>query len=547
MKKLIVIFVSIISFLTVGCCQQEILPDHIAEIFNENVNKVYRVGIYGDIEHLHPLMPIEDQNTQMLLNLVHASPLRKLDDGTFEPYLFEEGYYLTRDSAGRVILEAVWRPGLKWHDGTDFDARDLEFTLDMIRKAEEKHPLSKLVEGISSINTIGMGNSRRTRIVFKNDSRQYLELLTVGILPSHILKDQDLYEARIEKEGQASDTWPLYSTQPVGLGPYKVAERVRGSYTFLTSFDEFFDKIDRPDLLIKSEYDIQQLISDFRSGLYEWVGIPSMIAAQLESMRLDNVSFVRYPNPAILSWIFNTNSSKLSDAGVRRALDLVVNRDSLRRQIPYDGRALYSMPGFESSEPDNIADRLKLAAELLDEAGWTMTDRVRKKDGKKLEISISFNSDNILRKTVAESIISDLSKIGVRASKDEVSWSELLSDRLKPGDFDTAILSYRLAEGTNHKSIFYSSLKDEDNLNFSGISCVELDSALTKLDSIFPDTKTSAPKELLKNTLFEQRPVAFLFQPHDVALLPRAQESYVASATIWNAVLDWPVMFGHDN
>jgi peptide/nickel transport system substrate-binding protein len=546
-------------FLT-GCSQQDQLPERLNKVFSSDKSGNWvKMGVYGDPLSLNPVGYINSEHGQIVDRFVHASALRKLADGTFEPYLFDS-FSVFKGASGTIVLEGVWKSNLKWHDGHEFDPRDLEYTIELIKKSENHSPWTDLVKGIESVSNFGRG--QRTRIVFKSDSRSFLELLTVGIVPSHVVGDQPLERAKVEIEGVASESWPLFEDQPIGLGPFKVASRQKGSYLELQPHDEFYDNASRSSVLVRSYFEYHQLVSDFRSGRLNWIDLPSMLFEQLESMKVDNAFYIKYPNPATMVWLFNTRSEFLSDKRLRQALDKLADRNKILNQVPFAGFALYEMPaGKFSTEAKDYNSSFKQALDLLDETGWKDSDAdgIRDLNGKKLQLTLVINEDNLLRRAVAEDLVKDCRRAGIELNVQAVSWSEFVSGKLQKKDFDTALLSIKIPEFGNAISLFHSqaqpsatdSESDEpaiyQKLNFSGIADSELDESLEALDSILPVKDADTHRAKIKQIIDDNKPMAFLFKPCDIGMFHAESGQAVASEPIWNDVRNWKLLFGSED
>jgi ABC-type transport system substrate-binding protein len=556
----IFIFITIVlvAMFASGCCQKKAtLPEKIDAMLDDSSGKVVRIGIYGDPMGLNPIAHLNIDHSRMVSSFVHASPIRKLADGSFEPYLFDS-YWMSHGENGTLILEAVWKNNLKWHDGTDFDPRDLEFTFQQMQNDKVQSPYAELVKGVVSISSFGQG--KRTRIVFASDSRRYFDLLTVGILPSHLLKDLEYsepvmpsaFKSAEKEEAPASYTWAAYIDKPVGLGPYSIKERDKGSYLLLEPNPHFYDGAvaSRPQVIVHSSFNYQQLITDFRSKRYDWINLPSMLAEQLELMKIDNIRLVRYPNSARLLWVFNNRRTPLDNTSFRLALDLVVDRSRIKNQFPADAALLYQNPlASASATPESHGERLARALKILDDAGIkdSNSDGIREVAGKPCEITILVNDDNLIRRVIADKIVEDLKYAGIKASVEAVSWAEFVGARLKTGNFDTALLSYQLPAAGNWVAFLHSSPAALDSLNFAGVSDEELDKALTKLDSVFVDDDTMVARATVSRYLEEHKPVSFLLQPYDLGMYHGETGSAIASSTVWNDVLNWRLLFGPEN
>ena len=73
---------------------------------------------------------------------------------------------------------------------------------------------------------------------------------------------------------------------------------------------------------------------------------------------------------------------------------------------------------------------------MLDEAGWVVgADKIREKDGQKLNIDLLYNSDSVTEKAIAEYLQSEYQKIGISLNihgEEEQSYR----DNMKNGKFD---------------------------------------------------------------------------------------------------------------
>ena len=554
--RIILVFALIAALVNfAGCRRSKELPDEIAAMLNDSSGKIVRLGIYGDPLGLNPIEHLESEHGQMVSNFVHAAPLRKLADGSFVPYLFSE-YYLTPGDNGTVVLNAVWRRGLKWHDGTEFDPRSLELTVRMMADPKNNSPYAELAKGVLAVSSIGQG--QRCHMIFAGDSRQYLDLLCVGLLPKHILEPEKTTEvaaaavasaAGEANNASAASALEMYADKPVGLGPYMIKAREKGSYLLLEANPNFFDDriASRPAVLLHCSYDFQQLVSNFRQKKYDWINLPSMISEQLENMKLDQVKFVKYPNQAAMVWVFNTRDASLADAKVRTALDLLVDRNRILNQFPGDAVALYA--NILASGPavaEEYASRFANGEKMLEAAGVkdSNNDGWRDINGNPFEIKILINDDNLSRRVIADQIVADLGRARVKAVVESVSWSDFVSKRLKQGEFSTALLSYHFPIGGNWISLLHSAPKVLDNLNYAGVKDEQIDKTLDALDSMLDGTDRNQAVASLSAYLEEYRPMAFLVRPMDVGLYHAEAGLSTAASAIWNDVLNWKLLFG---
>ena len=456
-KALITTIFLISIILVSGCGKKYQPPENIKQLYDAADGSVVRLGIYGDPLGLNPILQ-QGEHAQMVCNLIHGAPLVKCNDGSYKPYLFDS-FWLTPGASGTVVMEAVWKNNLKWHDGVEFDAKDLEFTIDQIKNPENQSPYAEMAKGIISISSFGRG--QRTRIVFANNSRKYLDLLTIGLLPKHILEGQELAKATLPQlnasgssevaAGSATNTSTIsFNDMPVGMGAYKIASRETGRYLVLEST---LENATSPKILVRSYLNFESLVNDFRNDKLFWANLPSEISSQLKEMGISNTVFTRYPNPACMIWMFNNAKAPFDNIQVRSALNAAINREKIKNKIPFDGRELFSAPLGEQIKSKTSQEEVK---QILEAAGLKDTngDGIRELNGENFVLKIAFNEDNIIRRLVAEEITSDLKAVGIKAEVQPVSWSDLVKNHLENGDFDTCVISYNLPEDGNWGEFF---------------------------------------------------------------------------------------------
>ncbi|OZI30189.1 twin-arginine translocation pathway signal protein [Bordetella genomosp. 10] len=139
--------------------------------------------------------------------------LLKLDEKlVFQPVLAES----VTPSADFREYTIVLRKGVKWHDGADFDARDVVFNFQQHWK-----PISAGI-ALKALNKVEAADSHTVVIAFDRPTPEFfLKSMLAGqyqlVLPRHLYEGKDII------------TNPLNNT-PVGTGPWKYGQWVRGSH-----------------------------------------------------------------------------------------------------------------------------------------------------------------------------------------------------------------------------------------------------------------------------------------------------------------------------
>ncbi len=533
--RILLAVLMLLALFSAGCRSDRKLPERLQADFSRNSPDVLRLGLYGDVVDLSPIGH-HGEYDRSVCNLVHAAPLKVAADGSLEGDLFAS-WVSYPDENGRLIVDGIWKQDLAWHDGTPFDPKALEFTFAAMRNPANASPYAALASEVVEIAPMDRG--RRIRIVFPGLSRRYLELLTAGLLPPHLLEGKNIPEAMIERRMSVSDapagaeagtsTQVLYSQYPVGLGAYRLADRKRGMFLELESVGGAASDTTRPTfqrILVRCHSQFETLLNDFRQGRLDWIPVPSEIASKIEELQIPDTRFARYQNPSFLFWGFNLKKAPFDQVQVRKALVAGIDRGAARSKIPYDGTILANMPfpasvagNLGKNAPETAQDAASLAL-LLDETELKDSNGDGKRDvnGKPFAMKILVNEENLVRKLVAEEISSQLRRVGVDASVEAISWSELLGNRLAGDTWDSFLLAFQLPRAGNAVDLWHTPMASiTDSLNYCGISDPELDEVLERLDRWPEQASPSAYLGSISERLDAVAPGAFLFRPADVA------------------------------
>ena len=89
-----------------------------------------RLGVYG-IDTLNPIAT-KSESVQKIMNIVYES-LFTIDEAGKEMPMLAQSYSVSAD--GKQI-EVALKEGVKWHDGSNFTAEDVAYTLSRMKETE---------------------------------------------------------------------------------------------------------------------------------------------------------------------------------------------------------------------------------------------------------------------------------------------------------------------------------------------------------------------------------------------------------------------------
>ncbi len=123
---------------------------------------------------------------------------------------------------------------VKWHDGKDFTAEDVKFTIEAIMDPENGSENAPNYEDVEEITVVD-----EHTITFKLAAPNvaFLDYMTMAILPKHLLEGEDI---------QTSD----FFRKPVGTGPYKLESWDEGQAITLVKNADYFKGAAKIDKII---------------------------------------------------------------------------------------------------------------------------------------------------------------------------------------------------------------------------------------------------------------------------------------------------------
>nr|WP_243864535.1 ABC transporter substrate-binding protein [Paenibacillus castaneae] len=412
------------------------------------------------------------------------------------------------------------RKGVKWHDGKPFTSKDVKATFDMYIDPDSVNTYKTDYESIQSVTIV---DDYTVKFKLKENNVFFLTggpASAGAILPAHHfpngVKD---YNAKNSKFGR----------NPIGTGPFKFKEWKTAERVVLVANKDWWDG--RPYL----DEIVTRILPD----------------ANVEALNLikGDVDFVEKLNPRTLSEVaknknlktitydegrfdyvgWNNKNPIFADKKVRQAMNYALDRQAIVSKI-YLGKAYLGTGPMHPTLPQENKNvkpypyDLKKAAELLDEAGWKKgSDGIRTKDGKKLELEVTYNNGNTNRQKIAQVFAADLKKLGIKANVRGYEWSLYLDKYLK-GELDMFVLAWGGYDGATleHKGFFHSSAIPDLEKGTAGNNRMRVD--YPKVDKILEDylTEEDASKRIklyqeLHAFLAEEAVAAFTHHPKNTA------------------------------
>ena len=318
----------------------------------------------------------------------------------------ENGLVRVRADGG---MDVTWklRPGVTWHDGVPFTSADVKFTVDAIN-SPRYNPES--TDGFDRIGSVDTPDALTAIVHYKEIYAPYDIQFIRGALPKHVLEGRDI-------DGALD-----YNRNPLGTGPYRVAEWRAGEYILLERVARYWRGTEYPHirrLLFKFVANTNTRINQLHGGevhvvaLVPWdkyrevAAVPSIVVHQTPGNAYEHVTLNERQFPPF------------ADVRVRRALLHALDRERYTRTI-LDGLAPVAHGPIQPvswAYSDRITryrfDPARARA-LLDEAGWRPgPDGIRRRDGRPLAFTLMTQAGYAIRENIAQAIERQLRDVGV--------------------------------------------------------------------------------------------------------------------------------------
>jgi ABC-type transport system substrate-binding protein len=424
-----------------------------------------------------------------------------------------------------VIIFSL-RKEVKFHDGHEFDAKDVRFTYEAIMDIRN---LSPRIPDYEPIKRLEIVDKYTVKIVYKRLYSPAFGTWAMGILPEHLLNTEVL-KRESESKGEDPDTFTLrdsdFNRRPVGTGPFKFREWKSDQYIILNRNDEYWEGAPNyknytyrvlPDLLTQE--------MEFYGGAIDNYGVqPHQVARLKNDPSYQNFSGLSFGYTYIG---YNMRRELFKDKRVRKALGMAIDTDKIIHYVMYDQAERITGPFVKQTDYyDKSIHPLPYdpegALKLLNEAGWKKNKNGwLEKDGKRFAFTLITNSGNDLRKSILAIAQDSWKKIGIDVTTDIVEWTVFLTKHVEVGKFDALILGWSMGIDPDLYQIWHSSQTNKKQLNFVGFKNNEADDLIIKIRQEYDYDKQVEYCNKLHRIIADEQPYTFLYVGKWTALLDK--------------------------
>ncbi|MFV3076926.1 ABC transporter substrate-binding protein [Niveispirillum fermenti] len=381
------------------------------------------IGKAGDLSGMDPAVTVQ-ANDFAPIGLAYERLLRfRMQDG--QPTGGLDGELAADwqgEDGGRSWLFAL-SPGHAFDDGTQVTAEAVRFSFD--RALRIGRGVAQALDGLDRVEAL---NDMRVRFTLRGPNPVFPYIL--ALLPMAVINPAVMAH---ERGGDLARGY--LSERTAGSGPYRVKSWTRGQRVVLTANPyslrppRHFDRV-----VIKVVKDEAAWRTQLRKGDLDIFDNVAPDAAAPVS-RLDGVTLLSRPTPAVIALIPNNERAPLDRPAVRRALALAVDAPRIAdtimagRASPIHGLLPDGVPGQDSSIPVIMRD-VAAARALLDAEGV----------GPGLRLTLSYVQASAASDAVALALQSQLAEAGIDLRLEVLAPSAMA--KVVKGDFDLTIFSW---------------------------------------------------------------------------------------------------------
>jgi peptide/nickel transport system substrate-binding protein len=387
---------------------------------------------------LSPIMT-NDSVSQNVINQIYETLFTRDPDTMKIKPLLATGY----DNPDKLTWVIHLRKGVKFTDGTPFNAEAVKYDFDKLRDPKTGAPRGSL---LAAIDTITVKDDNTVVLKTKQPYGPMLADLSHGnaaIVSPTADKKQDLMK------------------QPVGTGPFMLKEWVPGDHVTLVKNPNYWQgpaKLDK--VTFKVVPDENTAISMLQTGQVDFIdGVPAEQWDRVKS--LNTVATIKKAGTPVSYLGFNVRKAPMNNLAFRQAVSYAIDRDAYVKQLNGLGTKSNSIIGPKVSGYDPSVEQEGYnydpakAKQLIKANGWT---------GKTINMLVA-NTSSYMQ--MAQIVQDQLKKVGLNVKMTTMEWGTFL-DVSRKGNFDLTFLGWTNSTGDGSE-LLYPNLAS-DNIGTSNVT-----------------------------------------------------------------------------
>lgn len=406
---------------------------------------VYTEALIGSYSRLNPLLDLHNPADRDIDRLIY-SRLVSYDASGLPVADLADSWGVSQDG---TTYNFTIRKDAKWHDGVAVSADDVIFTISLISSPDSLYP--QAVKDLWAKVQINKLNDLAVQFILPESFAPFLDYLTFGVLPQHLLEGVDaahLAEADL-------------NLAPVGTGPYKFSNLIIedgqvAGVELVANDDHYGNKPFIQQVIFRYYPTADAAWEAYAAG--EVLGVSQITPATLNQALSDpsiNLYTARLPELSII--MLNLNDPELpffQEAVFRKAIYQGLNRDHMISAVLGGQAIIADGPIFPNTwayndklekvvyDPEAAIKTLKAEKYLILDSGDTVRSDL---DGNRLEFTLS-HPDDAMHTHLAEIIQENWERLGIKVDLEPLPYNELINDRLETRNYQAVLVDIDLSQ-----------------------------------------------------------------------------------------------------
>jgi peptide/nickel transport system substrate-binding protein len=464
-------------------------------------DSVVRRRLEGEPKTLNPILTTLDPE-QIVVALLERNLLDYDENLNLVPGLAED----VSESPDHLVSTIRLRKDARWEDGTPVTSADVVFTLTTLLDPRTPALTRRaLFDGFVKVEAV---DARTARVVFKTAASGRRDAFNLPLLSAAAWAGGDVA------------THPR-NRNPLANGPYRLGSWEAGRTLTLVRNTQYFGEKPAPEQVIfrvvpenapafaaleGGALDEMRLTFAQKKELDAKAGTP----AAPRVVTFDELSY------AYIGW--NNRLPVFSDRRVRRALTMLVDRESIGRNL-FGGLAKLAngpLPPAHWAWDASLAPwpfDPKAAESLLDEAGFRKgAEGMRRKGDLRLAFTLSLGMGSDVQRQIVELAQQSFHKAGIEMSIQQLEWAAF-GAKMDAGEFEAWAAALNLDPNPDLAVSWHSAQVPPAGLNSAFYGNPEVDRLLDRLKTTFDRDETRALLVRVQSLIHEDEPVTFLNVP----------------------------------
>lgn len=461
----------------------------------------YSEGLVGNPNTINPLYLLANDSDRDLVALMYSGLMRYASNRELVPDLAEK----VTISENRKEYTAALRQGVVWHDGEQFGADDVLFTIAKIQDPATKSPL------FASYKDIIVKKKDEQTVVFTlpKPFAPFLDLLTVSILPAHLWQE-------LSPEQLPLSTLNL---KPVGTGPWKFRSLQKDkdgtirSYTLARNNEYYGSKPYLEKLVFKFYPDMETAVQGLKNRHVQGVSFVPRAAREAFQKESDIRSYLLNLPQYTALFINAAGKKELQSLLVRQALAFALDKhrlvaDGLAGEATViDAPIPKGLLGYHVDVKKYPFD-LQQAEKLLDGAG------LKKDAAGKRTLSLELVTvDTPEMGRVAEMVKEMWERLGISIALTKEPSGTMKEFVLEPRKYDILLYGAVVGSDPDLYPFWHSSQGAAPGLNLSQFSNAKADALLERGRELGNVEKRAEQYRALQDIIANEAPAIFVSSP----------------------------------